>query len=83
MPDPSRRNLLSDGQLVQYAKRLATKNDRILRKIKEDAVRDSLVYEDRESGERRTLPNKFILAIGHKATFELVDPEIEIDNNNI
>tara|TARA_R100000084_G_C4546350_1_gene97975 strand:- start:136 stop:393 length:258 start_codon:yes stop_codon:yes gene_type:complete len=82
MPDPSRRNLLSDIELVEYAHKLASKNDRSLRKVKEDLRRDGLVYEDRTSGERRTLPNKFVRAIGERATFELVDPNLEIPNTN-
>ena len=62
------RNKLSDVELVE----------RILRKVKEDAVRDSVVYEDRESGEQRSLPKKFIRALGASTTFELVDPKIDI-----
>ena len=78
MPDPSRRNLLSDIELVEYAHKLASKNDRSLRKVKEDLRRDGFIYEDRESGERRSLPNKFIRAVGERAAFELIDPELEI-----
>ena len=76
MPDPSQRGKLSDIELVEYAKQLADKNDRSLRNVKEDVIRDAVVYEDRGTGERRALPKKFINALGAPATFELVDPEL-------
>jgi hypothetical protein len=82
MPDPSRKNLLSDIELVEFAQRQANMNERSLRKVKEDAVKDGFVYEDRSSGERRTLPNKFVRAIGERATFELVDPDLEMSDTN-
>jgi len=76
MPDPSRRNLLSDIELVELAQSSADKNNRVLRHIKDDTTKDAVVYEDRVTGIRRTLPNKFIRAIGKQATFELVDPNL-------
>ena len=76
MPDPSQRGKLSAIELVEYAKQLADKNDRSLRNVKEDVIRDAVVYEDRETGERRALPKKFINALGAPATFELVNPEL-------
>ena len=45
-------------------------------------MKDGFVYEDRSSGERRTLPNKFVRAIGERATFELVDPDLEMSDTN-
>ena len=72
------KNVLSDVELVEFAQRKAKENDRVLRKVKEDIRRDGLIYEDRESGERRSLPNKFIRAVGEQAAFELIDPELEI-----
>ena len=72
------KNVLSDVELVEFAQRKAKENDRVLRKVKEDIRRDGLIYEDRESGERRSLPNKFIRAVGERAAFELIDPELEI-----
>jgi|TARA_R110000796_G_scaffold251997_1_gene384749 hypothetical protein len=82
MPDPTKRNLLSDIELVEYAQKQASMNERSLRKVKEDLRRDGLVYEDRNSGERRTLPNKFVRAIGEHATFELIDPDLEMSDTN-
>ena len=76
MPDPSMRSRLSDIELVEHAQRQAGANTRSLRRVKDDTLRDAVVYEDRETGERRTLPNKFINAVGASATFELVDPEL-------
>tara|TARA_R110000824_G_scaffold76290_1_gene193342 strand:- start:1434 stop:1688 length:255 start_codon:yes stop_codon:yes gene_type:complete len=72
------RNKLSDLTLVTSAQTLAGQKERTLRKVKEDTVRDSIVYEDRESGEQRSLPKKFIRALGASTTFELVDPNIDI-----
>ena len=72
------KNKLSDVELVEYAQTLAEQKERTLRKVKEDTVRDSVVYEDRESGEQRSLPKKFIRALGTSTTFELVDPKIDI-----
>jgi hypothetical protein len=43
-----------------------------------DELRDGVIYQDRESGEKRMLPNKFLRAIGAPATFELIDIELEI-----
>ena len=77
MPDPRLKNLMSDSELVELAQSTASQNERKLRHIKEDARRDASVYEDRSTGERRTLPNKFVRAIGKQAAFELVDPELE------
>ena len=79
MPDPRLKNLMADSELVEFAHVTANQNERKLRHVKEDARRDASVYEDRSTGERRTLPNKFVRAIGKQAAFELVDPEIERD----
>ena len=78
MPRAVMRNLLSDVELVEYAQNVADQKSRNLRQVKNDTVRDSVVYEDRDTGERRSLPNKFIRAIGSAATFELVDPELDV-----
>ena len=83
MPDPSRRNLLSDPILVEQAKRKADDNKRSLRAMVPDSVRDGVIYQDRETGEKRSLPNKFIRAIGAPATFELVDIELEMAQTDI
>jgi|TARA_R100000008_G_C3447533_1_gene97670 hypothetical protein len=74
------RNLLSNTERVEYAQNLADKNNRTLRRVKNNTVRDSIVYEDRESGETRTLPNKFIRALGYATAFELVDPNLDVVN---
>jgi hypothetical protein len=76
MPDPRLKKLLSDVELVELAEQTARKNSRTLRYVKDDTRRDATVFEDRQTGERRSLPNKFIRAIGEGPTFELVDPEL-------
>jgi len=83
MPDPSRRNLLSDPILVERAQRKADDNKRSLRAMVPDSVRDGVIYQDRETGEKRSLPNKFLRAIGAPATFELVDIELEMAPTDI
>ena len=76
MPDPSMRGRLTDIELVEHAQRQAGASQRSLRRVKDDTIRDAVVYEDRKTGERRTLPNKFINAVGAPATFELGDPDL-------
>ena len=76
MPDPSRKSLMSDLELVEYAEFRADKKRRSLRTVKDDTIRDSKVIEDRRTGERVTVPNKFIRSRGLSAAFELVHPEL-------
>jgi hypothetical protein len=76
MPDPSRKSLMSDLELVEYAEFRADKKRRSLRTVKDDTIRDSKVIEDRRTGERVTVPNKFIRSLGLSAAFELVHPEL-------
>jgi hypothetical protein len=76
MPDPSLRHKLTDIELVEYAQRVAASNPKSLRRITDDDYRDAVIYEDRSTGERRSLPNKFIRSIGVAATFELINPEL-------
>tara|TARA_R100001443_G_scaffold28822_1_gene41991 strand:- start:12894 stop:13151 length:258 start_codon:yes stop_codon:yes gene_type:complete len=78
MPRAALKNLLSDIEAVEYAQHKANKTERSFRRVKEDTIRDSVVYEDRTSGERRSLPNKFIRAIGVDAAFELADPDLDV-----
>lgn len=78
MPRAALKNLLSDIEAVEYAQHKAKQTERSFRKVKEDAIRDSVVYEDRTSGERRSLPNKFIRAIGIDVAFELSDPDLDV-----
>tara|TARA_Y100000114_G_scaffold127882_2_gene124733 strand:- start:8074 stop:8331 length:258 start_codon:yes stop_codon:yes gene_type:complete len=78
MPRGSLRNLLRDHEAVEFSQRKADKNGRSLRHVKDDIMRDSAVYEDRKTGERRSIPNKFIKAIGTAASFELIDPDLDV-----
>jgi hypothetical protein len=69
------RNLqhrLSDIEMVEYAQHLTTTQDRSLRRVTDDDRRDAVVYEDRHSGTRCSVPRKFINALGIKTAFELV-----------
>ena len=68
---------LGDIELVEYAQRLTATQDRSLRRVTDDDRRDAVVYEDRHSGARCSVPRKFINALGLEAAFELVtlDPQ--------
>ena len=76
MPDPSKKSLLSDIELVEYAHLMAAKKNRSLLQAKEDTIRDATVIEDRATGERLTIPNKFIRSIGMQSAFELMRPDL-------
>tara|TARA_R100001443_G_scaffold30696_2_gene44517 strand:+ start:2829 stop:3083 length:255 start_codon:yes stop_codon:yes gene_type:complete len=76
MPDPSQRSLLSDVELVEYANLISGQKNRSLREVKDDTLRDAKVIEDRASGERITVPNKFIRSIGVNPAFELMRPDL-------
>ena len=76
MPDPSQKSLLSDVELVEYANLMSARKNRSLREVKEDTMRDAKVIEDRASGERLTVPNKFIRSIGVSPAFELMRPDL-------
>jgi len=74
----------SDLELVEHAQFLASQNERTLRLVLVHGNRDCTTYEDVKSKEVRTLPNKYIRAIGEQASFELVciDPESLIPTNS-
>jgi len=72
MPDPSIRSLINDIELVEHAQQIARKKDRTLRYVKEDGRTDGSVYEDVSTGDRQSVPNKFIKAIGLESAFELM-----------
>ena len=72
MPDPSLRNKLNDIELVEYAQQLSKSSNRALRYIKDDSRTDGAFYEDTQSGERLSVPQKFIKSLGLDAAFELV-----------
>jgi hypothetical protein len=76
MPDPSQKSLLSDVELVEYANLMSARKNRSLREVKDDTMRDAKVIEDRASGERLTVPNKFIRSIGVSPAFELMRPDL-------
>tara|TARA_A100001391_G_scaffold204198_1_gene198989 strand:- start:288 stop:542 length:255 start_codon:yes stop_codon:yes gene_type:complete len=76
MPDPSQKSLLSDVELVEYANLMSARKNRSLREVKDDTIRDAKVIEDRASGERVTVPNKFIRSIGVNPAFELMRPDL-------
>ena len=76
MPDPSQKSLLSDVELVEYANLISARKNRSLREVKDDTLRDAKVIEDRASGERITVPNKFIRSIGVNPAFELMRPDL-------
>jgi|7_EtaG_2_1085326.scaffolds.fasta_scaffold63794_3 hypothetical protein len=74
MPDPARKSIMSDAVSINEAKEAAIKNTRSLRRVLDLANRDMVVYEDRTSGERRSVPNKLLLSLGTPTAFELSEP---------
>lgn len=77
MPDPARRSLISDVELVEFAQSKSDSSNRTLRFIKEDGRTDGSYYEDTTTGERQSVPHKFVKSIGLNAAFELmsIDPK--------
>ena len=69
------RKAVGDPWLVATARRLSRENPRSLRHVGTTETADMVIYEDRETGERRQLPNKFVLSLGKLAAFELADPD--------
>lgn len=76
MPDPSIKSLLSDIELVEYASHMADMQERQLKEVKDDTMRDAKVIRDVVTGEQITVPNKFIRSIGIKPAFELMRPDL-------
>lgn len=73
MPDPAARSVMSDPTRVMDAVKKAQTDQRTLRRVRELAYRDMTVYEDRETGERRRVPNKTRIALGLPTAFELAE----------
>ena len=73
MPDPSARSAFTDSDRVMDAVKKAQSAQRELRRVRELAYQDMTVYEDRETGERRRVPNKTRIALGIKTAFELAE----------
>ena len=72
MPDPSIQNLINDIELVEFAHQKSETEPRTLRFVKEDGRTDGSYYEDVTTGERQSVPNKFIKSIGLNTAFELM-----------
>jgi hypothetical protein len=72
-------NPLRDTDLVERAKSQADNHPRSLRRVGSLPDRDMVVFEDRATGERRKVPNKFILALGDSTAFELSDTQSLLD----
>jgi len=67
------RESAGDLMLTIAARQRAQTTPRSLRHVCDDE--DMVIMEDRETGERRRLPNKFVIALGNLVAFELADPE--------
>ncbi len=76
MPDPSMKSLMSDIELVEYASHMAETQERQLKQVKDDTIRDATVIRDIVTGEQISVPNKFIRSIGLKSAFELMRPDL-------
>ncbi len=67
----------SDPSSVGEAKQRSQLHPRSLRRIGEKAGTDMIIYEDRATGERRSVPRKTLLALGSGAAYELATPQPE------
>jgi hypothetical protein len=72
VPDKPKTSF-SDPLLAFEAMETAKTSPRSLRRVKDVPTRDSVMFEDRETGERRVVPNKVLLILGETAGFELAD----------
>tara|TARA_R110000744_G_C18955283_1_gene516185 strand:- start:245 stop:475 length:231 start_codon:yes stop_codon:yes gene_type:complete len=69
---------MSDLTKIYAADEAAEANKRNLRKVKDNTIRDAVVYEDMESKESRSIPNKLIRALGKQIAFELIDTKLDL-----
>lgn len=76
------RKIAGDPHLMAIARRCAQTQPRSLRHVGDVETADMVVYEDRATGERRQIPNKFVLSLGKLVAFELADPDSLMENNN-
>lgn len=66
---------MKDIMAFEEARKLALENDRSLRNLREVGGMDVCVVEDRESGERRMVPNKWRIMYGLNVSFEMSKPD--------
>jgi len=66
--------MATDAALLAEANHRATAHYRTLRRVVDLTPYDMTVYEDRETGDRRKLPNKSVVMYGVAVAFELADP---------
>ncbi len=71
-----------DPDLVARAKERTQTSPRSLRMIGVVEYRDMVIYEDRATGERRSLPQKHVLNLGPAVVFELADTESLLGEQN-
>ena len=67
-------NPLRDAELLERARERVDSHPRNLRRLGAVEYRDMVIFEDRATGERRKVPNKFINAVGDSIAFELAEP---------
>lgn len=67
----------SNPSLVRAAQKRSQLHPRSLRMVGERGRTDTIVYEDRATGERRDVPRKTLLAIGPEAAYELAPQQPE------
>lgn len=69
--------ILNDLELVEHAESLASSRSRDLQVVLVHGNKDCTTYLDTKTEERRTLPNKYIRALGPHTAFELVHIDLE------
>ena len=69
----------SDPSMIREAQQRSQLHPRSLRRVGEKAGTDTIIYEDRATGERRSVPRKTLLALGSGAAYELATPPPEFE----
>ena len=73
---------MPDQDLILRAKERSQSHPRSLRKVGDAWRRDMVVFEDRATGERRSVSNKMILTLGDAVAFELSDSSTLLEDSN-
>ena len=71
------KTAFSDPDRIAKASDIADRTRRQLRRVYDMPYTDMVIYEDRATGERRSVPNKARIALGVAVSYELATPVLE------
>jgi hypothetical protein len=72
---------MADPDLINRAKERSQSTPRSLRRVGDTWRRDMVVFEDRATGERRSVSNKMIRNLGDAVAFELSDSSALLEDS--